>query len=344
MSSDGVRVYWIEEMGFWIPISSGKERAVIPVRTSNVLSAHDLETGKLAWERGGELGIKAERNLAGRFFLGSPLPMAGRLYCLVDVNQEIQLNVLNAATGELEWSQPLATPNQLTIAQDLGRRTSGVSVAYADGVLVCPTDAGAVVALDLTTRSLMWGFPTETGNANVMDPRAAARIRVANPPASAAHLPSGWIDSTPTIHQDKVILTPLRSSKIYLLDLLTGKRIWEQPRGQGLYVAGVTQDMVIVVGTRNVQTWSLNNDQTGWKNPIQLSAAPTGRGVITGAKLLLPAGKKLLVIDLKTGKELKPLPAPDKIELGNLVVAQGRLISQSVDSLDIIPFPKLDDN
>jgi hypothetical protein len=133
MSSDGVRVYWIEEMGFWIPISSGKERAVIPVRTSNVLSAHDLETGKLAWERGGELGIKAERNLAGRFFLGSPLPMAGRLYCLVDVNQEIQLNVLNAATGELEWSQPLATPNQQTIAQDLGRRTSGVSVAYADG-------------------------------------------------------------------------------------------------------------------------------------------------------------------------------------------------------------------
>jgi hypothetical protein len=268
--------------------------------------------------------------------------MAGRLYCLVDVNQEIQLNVIDAATGQLEWAQPLATPSQQTIAQDRARRTSGVSVAYADGVLVCPTDAGATVALDLTTRSLLWGFPTETGNTDPFDPRAR-RVRAVNQPQTMPTLPSGWIDSTPTIYRDMVILTPLKSSTIYLLDLLTGQRIWEQPRGQGLYVAGVTQDMVIVIGTQNVQTWNVKNDHTGWETPLQLSAAPTGRGVIVGSTLLLPAGKELLVVDLKQGTELKPIPAPPNVELGNLVVAQGRLISQSVDTLNVIPFPHLDE-
>ncbi len=233
---------------------------------------------------------------------------------------------------------------QLTIDQDRARRTSGVSVAYADGVLVCPTDAGAIVVLDLTSRSLLWGFPTETGNGNGTGNLPVLRGNRIQPvdPSRGSGLPSGWIDSTPVIFQDKVILTPLKSSKIYLLDLLTGKRIWEQSRGQGLYVAGVTSSMAIVVGTRNVQTWNIHNDQTGWKDPLELSAIPTGRGVIVGSSLLLPAGKQLLVVDLKTGTEQKPIPVSENVELGNLVVAQGRLISQGVSSLDVLPFPKVD--
>jgi hypothetical protein len=340
LASDGERLYCVQEMGFWNPISTGREQTVIPVPTSSILYAIDLSNGKLVWDVGGPLKDVTERNLPGRFFLGPPLPMAGRLYCLVDVNQEIQLNVLNAATGELEWSQSLATPMHQTIGQDKARRTSGVSVAYSDGVLVCPTDAGATVALDLTTRSLLWGFPSEDSNPNIFDPRRGG-VRQVNQPTFPI-LQNGWIDSTPVIYEDKVVLTPLKSNKIYLLDLLTGKRIWEQPRDQGLYVAGVTQDMVIVVGLRNVQTWNTRNDQTGWRDPLRLSAAPTGRGVIVESKLLLPAGENLLVVDLKTGTELEPIPAPGNVELGNLVVAQGRLISQSVDSLDVIPFPKLE--
>ncbi len=358
LSSDGERLYCIEETGFWNPISSGGERGVIQVNTTSVLNAHDLMTGKLLWDAGGPLNVLPPvRNLADRFFLGPPLPMAGRLYCLVDVNQEIRLNVLNAATGELEWAQPLATPMQQTIAQDKARRTSGVSPAYADGVLVCPTDAGVTIALDLTTRSLLWGISTETGNANQFNPQAR-RMRAVKQAASSQTLSSGWIDSTPTIYRDKVVLTPLKSSKIYLLDLLTGKRLWEHPRGTGLYVAGITQGRVIVVGTQHVQSWSLKNegkvnsldrnwsgknDGIGRDNPLRLSESPTGRGVIVESKLLLPAGKNLLVIDLKTGAELKPVPAPPGVELGNLVLAQGRLISQSVQSLDVIPFPKLDE-
>lgn len=346
MTSDGERLYCVEHVGFWNPIIQGEKR-ILPVSTTSVLYAYSFTDGKAVWDVGGPTTLKYEkpRPLAGRFFLGPPLPLGGRLYCLVDVNQEIQLNVLDAATGNLEWSQPLATSMQLSIDQDHARRTSGVSVAYADGVLVCPTDAGAIVALDLTSRSLLWGFPTESGNVQAEDnlPLIRGNRLQATEPTAHSGLPSGWIDSTPVIAGDKVVLTPLKSSKIYLLDLLTGKRVWQQPRGQGLYVAGVLNNMVIVVGTKNVQSWNLHNDQTGWEDPLQLSKTPTGRGVIVESHLLLPAGNKILLIDLKTGTERKTMDVPGNVELGNLVVAQGRLISQGVSTLDVIPFPKLDD-
>lgn len=346
MSSDGEQLYCVEDAGFWSPISTGQNR-LLPVSSNSVLNAHNLVDGRLVWEVGGPTkpGDGEPRPLAGRYFLGTPMPLGGRLYCLADMNQEIQLNVLDAATGNLEWSQPLATPMQLTIDQDRARRTSGVSVAYGDGVLVCPTDAGAIVALDLTSRSLLWGFPTESAGGNANDNVQAFRGNRLQPadPTGEASLPSGWIDSTPLIIGDKVILTPLRSAKLFLLDLQTGKRIWQQPRGQGLYVAGILNNMVIVVGTKNVQTWNLHNDQTGWRDPLMLSAVPTGRGVIVGTNLLLPAGQQLLVVDLKTGTERKPIPVAETIALGNLVVAQGRLISQGVSTLDVLPFPNLEE-
>ncbi len=101
MSSDGERLYCIEDSGFWSPISTGKDPAILPVPTYNVLGAYNFTDGKLLWEAGGATQLRHGDPLpmAGRYFLGPPLPMAGRLYCLVDVNQEIQLNVLNAATG-----------------------------------------------------------------------------------------------------------------------------------------------------------------------------------------------------------------------------------------------------
>ena len=339
LSSDGERLYSIEDTGFWNPIPTGNQQSGIPVTATSFLNAYDLATGKMVWQAGGPASDSPEWNLSGRFFLGPPMPMAGDLYCLVEINNEVQLNVLEAETGHLVWSQPLSSPAGLTIAHDRVRRSSGVSVAYADGILVCPTDTGATVALDLTTRSLLWGFPSDISPVfqTAAIPFRGRGGRAQPSPA----LPPGWVDSIPTIYQDKVILTPRKASQIYLLDLLTGKRIWQHPRREGLYVAGVLHDRVIVVGTGKVQAWNTNDDKPGWKNWLELSSQPTGRGLIVGEQLLLPAGKKFLLVDLRSGKERRSIPAPENIELGNLIVSRGRLISQSIDTLDVIPFPEL---
>ena len=341
LSSDGRRLYSIEGTGFWSAIPGVKQRDGLAVTSSSYLNAYDLTTGKLVWEAGGPASDSPEHNLPGRFFLGPPMPMAGQLYCLADVAGEVQLNVLDAETGHLTWSQPLAGSTSLgqNIANDRVRRSSGVSVAYADGILVCPTDTGATVALDLTTRSLLWGFPSDISPVFQTD---AGVFRGRNgQEQSTAALPPGWIDSIPTIYQDKVILTPRKSSQIHVVDLLTGKRIWEHLRGQGLYVAGVVNDLVIVVGSGNVQAWNVHTGKPGWKRALELPDNPSGRGLIVGEDLLLPAGEKLLRIDLKTGKQRRPLPAPEDVELGNLIVARGRLISQGIDRLDVMPFPDL---
>lgn len=349
ISTDGTRLFSVEETGFWKGLPRQDDRDPLPVTHATVLTAFDLTTSSTLWEVGG-VPFNPEDNfpprpLEGRFFLGPPLPMAGQLYCLVDYNSQIQLNVLNSATGDLEWSQPLASSPSQSITQDRARRTSGVSVAYADGILVCPTDAGAVVALDLTTRSLLWGFPTQEGGPGLRPNQPGLRIQVRqnNRAPVPSTLPSGWLDTTPTIADGQVVLTPLKSSKIFLLDLQSGKRIWDHPRDDGLYVAGVLDEKVIVVGKKTVTAWKTTNDQTAWTTR-RLSAEPTGRGVIVGSKLLLPASSEILVIDLKTGEERKSIPAPKTIgELGNLVVSQGRLISQTVDSLSVFPFPKLEE-
>ncbi len=343
LSSDGRRLYSIEDTGFWSPIPGVKQHDGLSVTSTSYLNAYDLTTGKLVWEAGGPASNSPEHNLSGRFFLGPPMPMAGQLYCLADVAGEVQLHVLEAETGHLIWSQPLASSTTLgqNIANDRVRRSSGVSVAYADGILVCPTDTGATVALDLTTRSLLWGFPSDISPVFQTN-RALGIIRGRNGRVqSTSTIPPGWIDSVPTIYQDKVILTPRKSSQIHVVDLVTGKRIWEHLRGQGLYVAGVINDLVIVVGSRNVEAWNVHTGKPGWKRTLELPDNPTGRGLIVGEQLLLPAGKKLLLVDLKTGEELRSIPAPENVELGNLIVARGRLISQGIDTLDVMPFPDL---
>ena len=53
------------------------------------------------------------------------------------------------------------------------RRMAGISPSYADGVLVCPTADKAVVALDLATRCLRWGYAYTDEESGPRQPQAA---------------------------------------------------------------------------------------------------------------------------------------------------------------------------
>jgi hypothetical protein len=48
-----------------------------------------------------------------------------------------------------------------TILNSPQRRLAGATPSFADGVLVCPTSTGVVVAVDLATRALLWGYQYE---------------------------------------------------------------------------------------------------------------------------------------------------------------------------------------
>ena len=108
-----------------------------------------------------------ETLLADCFFLGPPLPLAGKLYVVIEKDGDLRLVCLDPAKMEksarsadpgvptLVWSQVLGQPNG-RLPQDSFRRFQGIHLAYADGILVVPTNAGAVLGIDLFSHSLVW--------------------------------------------------------------------------------------------------------------------------------------------------------------------------------------------
>ena len=247
MSSDGQFLYAI--------VNRPQRQSLQPSRTNSLVAYNisgDRRIGQRAWTLGGPKGGDPlfSNPLAGTFFLGSPLPLGGQLYCLAEVDGEVRLLVIDPIHPEtVVWSQPLAGAG-LPIHQDLRRRLSGSTVSYADGIMVCPTDAGYVVAVDLTRRSLLWGYqdqPTSNGpGLPIPRPRRPANQ-------------TRWLDSAATIATGKVLLTPRTGNDVVCLNLLDGSLAWEKTKQDGLYLAGVVDGKVLLVGTNTVQAMSLKD-------------------------------------------------------------------------------------
>ena len=342
LSSDGRFVFSIEDLNPFsglISVTRGQPMLANQqaMRAYNRLAAHDIRTGKLVWELGGPSG-EAALKLADTYFLGPPLPMAGQLYCLAEAAGEIQLLVLSARTGELEWSQQLAMLER-NILQDPLRASCGASPSYADGVMVCPTSAGAVIAVNLTTRSLLWGYRypvTETyeNNTRMMFVRRGGAVFQAG--AQSANV-DGWSDSSVTITEGRVILTPAESDEMFCLDLLDGSLIWKGDRQDGLYVASIHDKDVIVVGHGGLRALSLENGESAWEHAAEFpdSAVPSGRGFINGKHLFVPLSTaEVATFDLNDGKLVARSRSRDGSVPGNLICHGGSVLAQGVQNLE----------
>jgi outer membrane protein assembly factor BamB len=221
----------------------------------------------------------------------------------------------------------------LNIQQDRFRRTAGTAVSYADGVMVCPTESGAVIAIDLNNRSLLWGHRFAA---------LAPGRPIPRPPGGgpAGLIPTGWHDGTAVISDGKVLLTPRYSKELHCIDLLTGKPIWTKPRGDGLYVAGVVDERVLVVGAGEVRSYQLADGKSAWKEPFALDGKTCGRGFLGGDKLYLPqADGRVLSITTKNGSLSGVSKIADGLVPGNLIGVGGVIISQGVHSVDAFPLP-----
>jgi outer membrane protein assembly factor BamB len=344
LASDGENVYAVQDLGFSAPTVSprrivnfnGQMQIVgAGLRDYNRLSALELKTeGKLKWEVGGVEG-EDEPKLAGAFFLGPPLPLAGRLYALAEIKgQEIRLVVLNAQSGKLEWSQQLAVVEQ-NVLQDPFRRWAGAMPSFADGVLVCPTSAGAIVGIDLTTRSLLWGFQYPRGGEEEMDRLQVFRAGMFNPLERHGH--DRWVDATVTITGGKVLVTPVESNTLYCLNLLDGKLAWKQDRGNNLYVAGVRDGKIILVGRQAMTAVNLADGQSAWEHALELpsGAAPSGRGFLSGDNYFLPLSSgHVAQVDLNKRAIVSQSRSRYGNVPGNLICFHGEVISQGADFLE----------
>ncbi len=337
LSSDGQTVFGLEELDAANSHANALRGMAEPAAT-NKLVAYDVAGGRMLWEAGGPRGAKPVE-LSGHFFLGPPLPLDGRLYCLAETQGDLRLLVLEQTANregvKIDWVQTLIAVDQPVASSPL-RRLSGLSPSFADGILVCPTSAGAVIAIDIVRRVLLWGHPyTSTANNDPVELGAPMfrRARPQSPPMDDSDEKSRWLDGSPLIAEGRAIVTPRDADVLLCLDVLDGRLLWTLPRGDWLYPACVLDGQVVLVGRDGLAAFQLSDGK-----PVETFASigvePAGRGVRVGARYFLPlANGEIATVDLKSGRILARAKLSEGRVPGNLVAGAGALVSQSAGEL-----------
>jgi outer membrane protein assembly factor BamB len=301
---------------------------------AGVLSAREHfsgRQGRLRWKVGGPDG-GAEPALAGVSFLGPPLPWQGRLYVEIEHRGAISVVELDARSGRVEWQEELALVDETLGADPVRKLTGATPSLSADEMLICPTSGGAIIAVDPVSRSLAWAY----------------RYKIRPPPGSMPDLvfdestlyapgqDERWLDGAATLGGDCVVLSPPESAELHCLDLRDGHPRWTAPREDGLYIAGLTDEAVVVVGRSQVRAFRRQDGRPAWNAPVTLPVAvfPSGRGVVGRDGYFLPVTNgSVLLIHLKTGSVVGEYRSGREIALGNLIWHKGSFLSLGPDYL-----------
>jgi PQQ-like domain len=302
------------------------------------------------WEResGGKLVVRfpdnhpaaqLEASAPERHALGPPLVDGNRSYFLEDRDGQLTVQCRDwqehaktfGSKPEVRdkasrvWETDLFRAPQ-PISKDPRRRIHATHLVQSGRFVLCPTHLGYVVALNAKTGKIEWFFEYA--------PITAKRFQTFAPE---------WVVVPPVVAGDKYVYAPADFPELLCLDVGTGKKVWSVKKGDGLYPA-VVGDRVFIVGEKTVRALSLKDGAEQWK--LDLPGLTCGRGAVLGDTYLVPVSEPkarrgmIAVVDLKAGKIAEVLK-PEKDEpIGNLVVHQEFLISQTLTEIAVFPIKK----
>ncbi|MCP4887466.1 MAG: PQQ-binding-like beta-propeller repeat protein [Planctomycetaceae bacterium] len=333
ITADDERVYLLDdlrevEMAYFGGLNI---RGTRPANTGkNSLIALELETeGKLRWSLGS--GSDEVSSLSDAFFLGPPLPLDGRLYVMAEIAGDINLCCLEPRSGEEIWRQQLVAVESGGIDADPIRRVAGAMPTYYEGLLICPTGAGATVAIDLADRTLRWGVNYD--RSAEMSRSMTNRGRNLDP----NQLMQRWSLGIAIADQQNVLLTPIESDRLYGFNLLTGESLFSRKaRGYMRYLAGIRDNHFFVVGSNQVRGYDMKGEMIWTTDRDMLPAGQliSGRGMFAADEYLLPTTTNQVIrISLKDGSVIDRRRTT--FPLGNLVAVDGEIISQAATSLSV---------
>jgi outer membrane protein assembly factor BamB/tetratricopeptide (TPR) repeat protein len=395
LSTDGQFVYVVEDLAVPPPQAQNNNNMAFRGGVQNQQSyGKDLDdavdhnrlfalslarNGALTWA----LGEDEKDPLRDHYFLGPPLPLAGKLYVLADKQQEIRLICLETVESRTNEGRTMYSP-RIVSTQTLGmtqekmqndplRRTWAAHLAYGEGILVCPTNTGAIFGVNLLENSLVWAYPyrdksdsTEPATPdNNMRRRGAMLV-----PAGFRVGPDGnvypiknvqnqWKVSAPVISDGKIVFTPPDARSIHCVNLRDGSHIWHlTKRDDDLYLGNVYNGKVLIVGKKNVRALSLSKGETLWTLE---TGTPSGQGIGSDNIYYLPlkdGGKgkdepQIVGIDMDHGKIVSRSKSrssePDKNDAdvpGNLIFAEGKVVSVTAFGNDreegeVVAYPQL---
>ncbi|MDZ4820009.1 MAG: PQQ-binding-like beta-propeller repeat protein, partial [Planctomycetota bacterium] len=297
---------------------------------TKLLARELAKEGKLAWELGGPTEDPTSP-LAGIYFLGAPLSLNDQLYVIGERQQQIALYVLDSATGKLAWWQPLVH-SDIPIEMDLFRQAVGASPSHCDGIMLCPTSEGSIVAIDLLDRSLVWGlrYPRVT--------QMAGGRRMRSIPQNVGSIQ--WTDCDIVFSNGKALVTPVDSDTLYCVNVNSGQTDWSMAKAGMIYNGGVQNGTVVLIGKNTATGVNLSDGSKVW-GPVSLAesadqvAAPSGQGYMNSESCFVPlSSAEVVELEIATGKVKARARCRKQSVPGNLVSYQGTTISQSERLLD----------
>lgn len=355
ISSDGERVYVVRGLGLSLAEDANSRRlggfagggfrvvrgrmvlgddSALDESPTNTLTAVELRSeGKRVWEiNGSDVGGELE----GAFFLGPPLCVDGRLHVLAEIKGSIYLVVLRNVEArphwELDWMQQLASV-EVGIDLDPLRRFAGAMPSMQGGVLICPTSAGVVVAVDVTKRSLLWAYRYPLREQDIPQMAGLGVPGGGFVEAPGVQTNDRWLDATAVLAEGKALITPRESGELHCLDLATGDLLWKRNREDGLFIAGVHDGVVAIVGTDRMRGVRLDDGLRAWERDHTLflnGAQPSGRGFLSDGKYFLPlTSAEVVAIDMKSGEIASRVRSRNGQVLGNLIAHRGAIVAQS---------------
>lgn len=301
--------------------------------TTNYLEGVGLaKEGSILWRIGGESG-NAEPKLAGAYFLGPPLPHEDQLYTLLEINGETRLAVLDPETGKLLWQQQLLQTQNNAATQDSSRRAMALSPTISDGVIVCPTGYGAVVAVDMQSRNLRWAKSYTSNRVNAINALRGSY----QPEDNYDPLEERWHEPTVVAHQGVALITPPDSNLLLCLDILTGESKWKgegERRQNGRYVVGVNNTCVVIAGNTELYAYQLDGKKMAWHLPFPKGQASAGKGLWLGSSVLIPlSNQQVIKVDSTTGMLLDT--ASVSVPIGNLFAYKEQLLSVTPTAVSV---------
>ena len=338
VSSDGARLFVVDDPMFFTNRQPGVATNWDGAANNNIsssaarLSAYDLETGHPLWEVGGPSnGEPFDLPLAGYFFFGAPVVDGGDLFVIGestvgDASGQIRLACLDPRTGAVKWTQ-LVAASEAGIEKDVGRRWWTAQVAVADGLVICPTTVGWLMAVDRVTHSLLWGYRPHVAAPKTNPPNVFGNDNESVQMVPHAQLNTTWGPAPPIVAGGRVIYTPPDSQVIVSLDQATGQELWRKPRGNSQFLAGVFDKQAVVIGRDSVIAYRIDDGTQAWA-PTKITPL-SGRGVTVADHLYLPlAAGEVWSIDLSNGRVTNQWNLPAHVAaLGNLSMYQGMLLS-----------------
>ncbi|MSQ93449.1 MAG: hypothetical protein EXR98_02710 [Gemmataceae bacterium] len=341
----------------------------------NQLLAFDMFSGKLTWELNSNEGPE-DPDFKNSHFLSLPIAVGGKLYVLNErTNLTQNVGGVNPFgrentpfSGESELRLVCIDPNKVVDArptivepiqvlgnvaqqnrfiQDMSRRVNAVQLAFGEGVLVCPTNAGEVFGIDVTTRSLVWSYPyRENAHQPVMIPGAFAQPQPFPVPKQpnignfGSSLLSKWKSSPPAIQDGKIVFTAPDADSVHCIGLRDGKPVWRKAQAKGdLFMAGIYEGRVVIVGESNVRILDLTTGEQ--IRVVPTGDLPSGQGVASKGIYYLPLKKgEILAVDIKKGEvRAHNRAAVAGAAPGNLVFYEGMVLTQTVN--EVIAYPQL---